>query len=745
MGKNDEFCIKKGDVCIKNKEICIKNEELCIKIEEFCIKHDEFCRPIEAGLSFELKETAGEFTKRVENVVDDSEESDYDEAEEDDEEDVDDDEEEALSDWEDEQPKKKKKSGKKSKKKKEKPPRDENELSEEEDVAMEEWDEDEEDDADYDTVKINVPAPTLEERTLGDVLGLYTQLRMFFNMPGLVIGFFTLEQLMAALASTQEDRLLSEINMCMLRYLKYNDIADAVANSGSFGAKLSEIQLLPWLVMHGLSWPEVLRNFALEKETAGGLMLRKAEEDADGNWSQELVDMYIPKLARSVANSLSESDGGAEYWKLPPAKKVEALRFLCEVLLDTDAFLDELHHRHLKLEGDKSRKMKKSEIDEHVFEYEFCSVCGRDGEMVLCDGCPCAFHLACTHHFGEQLTAVPDGDWYCGSCHCDVLEPETTAVKPFGRDDDGNRYWCVGGQAFSEETSTGHYRQLSNREIQAFASVRTGKTIERNLARKFRKDVIPRLHKNRLDTRLVNEFTTVKQDYEDDEVWGNYGLYSSCAYNNGIDGMSFKPQHKPDPRAAQIGLVFNRYAIKECSWPALVNDSLCTITNVRAKLEDMESLIPPDLYMPTWETDRYAWAMSLSSLTGPAEFAMAVLKLEANLRPACFGVFWRDKASASYSDFKESELLRKIVYTTINNALPKDYFTSIAKIEEIQEAVQEEQKFTTTRSGRRSKQTIVENPDVERAFAAATGERYLLRPNYLIRFQSLATQRPIAP
>ena len=38
--------------------------------------------PIEAGLSFELKETAGEWTKRVENVVDDSEESDYDEAEE---------------------------------------------------------------------------------------------------------------------------------------------------------------------------------------------------------------------------------------------------------------------------------------------------------------------------------------------------------------------------------------------------------------------------------------------------------------------------------------------------------------------------------------------------------------------------------------------------------------------------------------------------------------------------------------
>ena len=40
-----------------------------------------------------------------------------------------------------------------------------------------------------------------------------------------------------------------------------------------------------------------------------------------------------------------------------------------------------------------------------------CGVCGRAGELLCCDGCRAAFHLACL-----RMAAVPPGDWFCAVC-----------------------------------------------------------------------------------------------------------------------------------------------------------------------------------------------------------------------------------------------------------------------------------------------------------------------------------------
>ncbi|KAL0388976.1 UNVERIFIED_CONTAM: Increased DNA methylation 1 [Sesamum calycinum] len=44
-----------------------------------------------------------------------------------------------------------------------------------------------------------------------------------------------------------------------------------------------------------------------------------------------------------------------------------------------------------------------------------CSVCHYGGELVLCDQCPSSFH---THCLG--LKEVPDGDWFCPLCCCQI-------------------------------------------------------------------------------------------------------------------------------------------------------------------------------------------------------------------------------------------------------------------------------------------------------------------------------------
>ena len=45
---------------------------------------------------------------------------------------------------------------------------------------------------------------------------------------------------------------------------------------------------------------------------------------------------------------------------------------------------------------------------------DMCSVCGRSGSLVCCDGCPSAFHAVCA---GEPTNrALAETEWFCPEC-----------------------------------------------------------------------------------------------------------------------------------------------------------------------------------------------------------------------------------------------------------------------------------------------------------------------------------------
>jgi PHD-finger len=55
----------------------------------------------------------------------------------------------------------------------------------------------------------------------------------------------------------------------------------------------------------------------------------------------------------------------------------------------------------------------------HAHDDPACERCGsaaNEAEMLLCDGCDCAYHLACLR---PPLKSVPAGDWYCPACDPD--------------------------------------------------------------------------------------------------------------------------------------------------------------------------------------------------------------------------------------------------------------------------------------------------------------------------------------
>uniref|UniRef100_A0A4X2JUM0 Autoimmune regulator n=1 Tax=Vombatus ursinus TaxID=29139 RepID=A0A4X2JUM0_VOMUR len=54
-----------------------------------------------------------------------------------------------------------------------------------------------------------------------------------------------------------------------------------------------------------------------------------------------------------------------------------------------------------------------SELHLHQKNDDECAVCRDGGELICCDGCPRAFHLACLE---PPLTEIPSGMWRCGCC-----------------------------------------------------------------------------------------------------------------------------------------------------------------------------------------------------------------------------------------------------------------------------------------------------------------------------------------
>ena len=53
-------------------------------------------------------------------------------------------------------------------------------------------------------------------------------------------------------------------------------------------------------------------------------------------------------------------------------------------------------------------KKKQWELSGHS---DYCEVCDDGGDLILCDGCPNAYHIDCI-----TLPEIPEGEWYCPEC-----------------------------------------------------------------------------------------------------------------------------------------------------------------------------------------------------------------------------------------------------------------------------------------------------------------------------------------
>ncbi|KAG0525841.1 hypothetical protein BDA96_06G092200 [Sorghum bicolor] len=53
-----------------------------------------------------------------------------------------------------------------------------------------------------------------------------------------------------------------------------------------------------------------------------------------------------------------------------------------------------------------------------------CGSCGDGGELICCDNCPASYHQACL-----PCQDIPDGNWYCSSCLCNICGEVITSKE----------------------------------------------------------------------------------------------------------------------------------------------------------------------------------------------------------------------------------------------------------------------------------------------------------------------------
>lgn len=113
---------------------------------------------------------------------------------------------------------------------------------------------------------------------------------------------------------------------------------------------------------------------------------------------------------------------GDSYYTLPIEIKLDILEFLLDELTSTEPVCNEFAMRQNITSSyiHKFGPLPSSHELEHSLEnMDQCNVCGFEGDLICCDGCPASYHRHCVD-IGED-EVLPDGPWLCPECR--ILDP----------------------------------------------------------------------------------------------------------------------------------------------------------------------------------------------------------------------------------------------------------------------------------------------------------------------------------
>ncbi|XP_044481839.1 DDT domain-containing protein PTM-like [Mangifera indica] len=263
------------------------------------------------------------------------------------------------------------------------------------------------------------------EEYVSQLFSVYGFLRSFGIR--LFLSPFGLDDFVGSLNCCVPNTLMDAIHVSLMRVLRRN--LEALSSDGSELA-LNCLRCIDWSLLDTLTWPVYLVQYlTLMGYTKG----------------PEWKGFYNEALER-------------EYYSLSTGRKLMILQILCddaldceeiraeidmregsEVGIDPDAVVSNapengsrrVHSRYSKTSTCKGREAVEITAGSNGTKSAYvamdvdapdddmdgngneCCICGMDGTLLCCDGCPSVYHTRC---IGVAKMYIPEGSWYCPEC-----------------------------------------------------------------------------------------------------------------------------------------------------------------------------------------------------------------------------------------------------------------------------------------------------------------------------------------
>ncbi|KAL9225620.1 hypothetical protein vseg_001522 [Gypsophila vaccaria] len=254
----------------------------------------------------------------------------------------------------------------------------------------------------------------------------------------LFLSPFTLDDLVGCLKCTTPNTLLDAIHVALLRTLKRH--LDRLDSEGSELASKC-LRSIDWGLLDNLTWPVYLVHYFM-------VMGNLNEPEWKGFYVDVLEKQYCAlsieiKLTvlqilcddaldtvelRSEIDTREESEVGVDSDGVlsTPVHRVprQAYPRCSKTSADKDSDRPNLDAENSVLFCSKTVKSDGHNRDtEDVIEDangDECRLCGMEGMLICCDGCPSAYHSRC---IGVNKLSIPDGEWFCPECTISRIGP----------------------------------------------------------------------------------------------------------------------------------------------------------------------------------------------------------------------------------------------------------------------------------------------------------------------------------
>ncbi|KAF8641828.1 hypothetical protein HU200_067528 [Digitaria exilis] len=276
----------------------------------------------------------------------------------------------------------------------------------------------------------DIPVP---EESISYLFSAYNFLRSFSVQ--LFLSPFGLDDFVAAITCAVQNNLLDAVHVCLLRALRRH-----LESKSAEGSQLASncLKYLDWALLDALTWPTFLLEY-----------------------------LYVMGCIKNLGGrSFGRSIVATEYYKLPVAMKLRVLQILCDHVIESDELKTELEDREgyneemesemdsssfLEYDSRVSTRASKASAYKKMNDLQNlestpnvtnpedgvanasqdgnsddCRICGMDGTLVCCDGCPWAYHSRC---IGQNKAFLPKEKWFCPECVVNKLGPTSSRIE----------------------------------------------------------------------------------------------------------------------------------------------------------------------------------------------------------------------------------------------------------------------------------------------------------------------------